>query len=167
VPPPASPATPAVVVRRERYDAPDARWAVERAEDELVARYGMLDDGELGLAAAMFEPPAGAFLVARGDGASDPVGCAAVRVLEPGTGEVRRVWVDPDWRRRGVARSLMDGLEAAARDLGLSTLQLATGDRQPEAIALYDATGWARAGVATYEGEAETVCVYRFVKTIG
>jgi GNAT superfamily N-acetyltransferase len=146
---------------------------VARAEEELVARYGMLDDGELGLTAAMFDPPAGSFVVARvdGDGDSDgdahPVGGAGVRTVAPGTGEVRRLWVDPEWRRRGVARALMEGLEDAARDLGLVTLRLATGDRQPEAMALYDTSGWERTRVDVYEGAAETVCVFRFVKSLG
>jgi hypothetical protein len=60
----------------------------------------------------------------------------------------------------------MAGLEDAARDLGLATLRLATGDRQPEAMALYDSTGWERVRVDTYEGAAETVCVFRFVKSL-
>jgi len=167
VPPPASPSTPAVVVRRAPYDAEDSRRVVTQAEEELVVRYGMLDDGERGLTADMFDPPAGAFLVACAGDGPDPVGGVGVRMVAPGTGEVRRLWVDPDWRRRGVARALMAALEEAARDLGADTLRLATGDRQPEAVALYDAAGWERVGVVTYEGEAETVCVYRFVKRLG
>ena len=172
MPPPASPSTPstppapAVVVRREPYDTGGSRWVVARAEEELVARYGMLDDGELGLTATMFEPPSGSFVVARADGDSHPVGGAGVRTVAPDTGEVRRLWVDPAWRRRGVARALMTALEEAARDLGLTTLQLATGDRQPEAVALYDTSGWKRVRVDTYEGPAETVCVFRFVKSL-
>jgi GNAT superfamily N-acetyltransferase len=157
-------------VRREPFDTEGSRWVVARAEKELVARYGMLDDGELGLTAAMFDPPAGSFVVALvdgdGDGDAHPVGGAGVRTLTPGTGEVRRLWVDPAWRRRGVARALMAGLEEAARDLGLVTLRLATGDRQPEAVALYDSDGWERERVDTYEGPAETVCVFRFVKSL-
>ena len=167
MPPPASPSTPAVDVCREPYDAEGSRWVVARAEEELVARYDMLDDGELGLSAAMFVPPSGAFLVARAEEATDPVGGVGVRTVAAGTGEVRRLWVDPQWRRRGIARALMDGLEQAARDLGLDTLRLATGDRQPEAVALYDASGWTRARVDTYEGPAETVCVFVFVKSLG
>jgi GNAT superfamily N-acetyltransferase len=155
-------------VRREPYDAEDTRWVVARAEEELVARYGMLDDGELGLSASMFDPPAGSFVIARvaADDDAHPVGGAGVRTVAPGTGEVRRLWVDPAWRRRGIARALMAGLEDAARDLGLATLRLATGDRQPEAMALYDSTGWERVRVDTYEGAAETVCVFRFVKSL-
>ena len=49
----------------EAYDGDGPRWVVKRAEAELVERYGQLDDSELGLTAAMFEPPDGIFLVAR------------------------------------------------------------------------------------------------------
>jgi GNAT superfamily N-acetyltransferase len=161
-------------VRRESFDTEGSRWVVARAEEELVARYGMLDDGELGLTASMFDPPAGSFVVARFDGDGDgdadgdarPVGGAGVRTVAPGAGEVRRLWVDPLWRRRGIGRALMVGLEDAARELGLTALRLATGDRQPEAVALYDTTGWERERVDTYEGAAETVCVFRFVKSL-
>ena len=166
MPPPASPSTPAVDVCREPYDAEGSRWVVARAEEELVARYGLLDDGERGLTADMFDPPGGAFLVARAGGGVDPVGGVGVRMVAPGTGEVRRLWVDPGWRRLGVGRVLMDALEEAARALGADTLRLATGDRQPEAKALYDGTGWQRVRVDTYEGEAETVCVFRFSKAL-
>ena len=68
---PASPSVPAVVVRREPSDAESARWVVARAEEELVARYGLLDDGERGLTADMFDPPGGAFLVARAEGGTN------------------------------------------------------------------------------------------------
>jgi GNAT superfamily N-acetyltransferase len=154
------------VVQRESYDGEGSRWLVARAEDELVARYGALDDGELGLTAAMFDPPAGTFLVACADGAADPVGGVGLRVVAHGTGEVRRLWVDPRWRRRGVARALMDGLEQAARDLGLLEMRLATGDRQPEAVALYESLGWRRVKVVTYDGPIP-VEVSRFVKSLG
>ncbi|HVT42722.1 MAG TPA: GNAT family N-acetyltransferase, partial [Acidimicrobiales bacterium] len=56
----------------------------------------------------------------------------------------RRLWVDATWRGRGVGRALMATLEDAARQLGLTDLELRTGNRQPEAVALYAATGWER-----------------------
>ena len=87
-------------------------------------------------------------------------------MVAPGTGEVRRLWVDPGWRRLGVGRVLMEALEEAARTRGADTRRLATGDRQPEAVALYEGSGWERGRVDTYEGEAETVCVFRFSKSL-
>jgi len=153
-----------ISIGREPAHGRGARWVVARAEEELEARYGVLDDSEYGLTAAMFDPPLGVFLIAhvpaRSDAAapSDPIGGVGLRVLDrnveraaaglvhetDGTGEVKRLWVDPTWRGNGIARALMDALEDAARGLGLHDLCLATGDRQPEAVALYRATGWER-----------------------
>ena len=53
----------AVSLRPEPYESEGPQWVVAQAETELVARYGFLDDGELGLTADMFDPPAGRFLV--------------------------------------------------------------------------------------------------------
>jgi GNAT superfamily N-acetyltransferase len=134
----------AISLRPEPYGSEGPRWVVAQAEAELVARYGYLDDGELGLTAAMFDPPAGVFLIARTENRSEPVGGVGLRTVATGTGEVRRLWVDPLWRGRGVGRDLMVGLEEAARDLDLSVLRIETGDRQPEAVSLYQAMGWER-----------------------
>jgi GNAT superfamily N-acetyltransferase len=137
--PPAS----AVSLRTEPFGSPGPRWVVARAEEELVTRYGGLDDGELGLTAVLFDPPAGAFLVARVDGQPGaPVGGVGVRTVAEGVGEVRRLWVDDAWRGHGIGRELMTELENEARRLGLSALVLATGDRQPEAVGLYGSAGW-------------------------
>ena len=65
-----------------------------------------------------------------------------MRVVSPGIGEVRRLWLDPGWRRRGVARPLMAALEDASRGHRSADLCLSTGDRQPEAVAFYVSTGW-------------------------
>jgi GNAT superfamily N-acetyltransferase len=138
---------------------------VARAEAELVARYGFLDDGELGLTAAMFDPPAGVFVIARTESRAEPVGGAGLRIVAPGTGEVRRLWVDPEWRGRGVGRDLMTRIEAAACDLGVSVLRIETGDRQPEAVALYQGMGWERVFV-TPEGAPLPAGWIRFRKVI-
>ena len=74
----------------------------------------------------------------RGDAAGPPVGGVGVRAIQP------RAWArsagsgsTPAVRGQGVARALMAGVEDAARELGLADLRLGTGDRQPEAVALY------------------------------
>jgi len=59
-------------------------------------------------------------------------------------GEIKRMYVAPSARRRGVGRALLAGLEEAARDLGWTVLRLETGLRQPEAIALYEESGYRR-----------------------
>jgi len=138
-------ATPdGVVVGHEPAAGDGPRWVVAQAEAELVRRYGALDDGERSLVPAMFEPPDGVFLVARGAEAAQPVGGVGVRRHGRALGEVKRLWVHPAWRGLGVGRALMDALEETARRLGLDSLELATGDRQPEAVALYESSGWER-----------------------
>jgi GNAT superfamily N-acetyltransferase len=158
-------------VEPERYESDAARWVVAQAEAELIARYGGLDDSELGLTVAMFEAPNGSFLVARVDGGQEgfaprPVGGVGLRGVADGTGEVRRLWVDPSWRGRGIGRTLMAGLEGTALELGLKHLVLATGDRQPEAVQLYQATGWTRLYVDA-EGNPLAAGWIRFAKAIG
>lgn len=154
------PASAMITVAREPYAGDGPRWVVAQAETELVVRYGGLDDGELGLTAAMFDPPAGVFVVGRAGSAGPPVGGVGVRAVGPGLGEVRRLWVDPDWRGQGVARRLMATLEDTARGLGLTALRLVTGERQPEAVALYESSGWERV-----EGGAAP-CGLRFTKEL-
>jgi GNAT superfamily N-acetyltransferase len=149
----------------EAYNGEGPSWVVGRAEAELVERYGGLDDSELGLTAAMFEPPDGIFLVARSVGAPQPVGGVGVRSVGPALGEVKRLWVDPAWRGRGVSRRLMNALEDAARDLGLTDLQLGTGERQPEAVGLYESAGWERLHVDA-DGRPLSVCHIRFAKRL-
>ena len=154
-------------VAREPYDDDGPRWVVAQAEAEIVERYGELDDGELGLTAAMFDPPDGAFLVARrGDAAGPPLGGVGVRAIHPGVGQIRRLWVDPGSRGHGVARALMAGIEDAARELGLTDLRLGTGDRQPEAVALYESSGWERVHVGN-DGRPVPPRHIWFVKQLG
>jgi GNAT superfamily N-acetyltransferase len=134
-----------LVLAREPYAGEGPQWVVAQAEAEIVERYGVLEEAEFGLTAAMFDPPAGVFLVSRrGDAAGPPVGGVGVRAIHPGVGQIRRLWVDPSQRKQGTARALMAGVENAARELGLTDLRLGTGDSQPEALSLYESSGWER-----------------------
>ena len=83
------------------------------------------------------------FLVAR-DGES-VCGFGAV-VATPPYGEIKRMYVDRTARRRGIGRDILIALEQRARQLKLTSLRLETGVRQPEAIALYAAHGFAEIG---------------------
>ena len=156
----------AISLRPEPFGSEGPRWVVAQAEAELVARYGGLDAGELGLTAAMFDPPAGVFLIARTESRAEPVGGAGLRTVATDTGEVRRVWVDPAWRGRGIGRELMAGIEAAASELGLSVLRIETGDQQPEAVSLYQSLGWERIRL-TPEGAPLPAGWIRFRKVVG
>lgn len=118
---------------------PVAAELIARVEAELCARYQVSSIGTL--RPTDFEPDGGgAFLVAcLGDQA---VGCGGIRRLRPDVAELKRMFVDAAARRQGVARALLGGLEAAARQAGYRELWLETGTEQPEAIALYLAAGY-------------------------
>jgi putative acetyltransferase len=84
------------------------------------------------------------FAVAR-DASNAIVGCAAV-VLSPAYGEIKRMYVQPAMRGKGLARMLMEALEHATRAAGSPLMVLETGPYQPEAIALYERHGFQRCG---------------------
>ncbi|MER5942263.1 helix-turn-helix domain-containing GNAT family N-acetyltransferase [Streptomyces sp. NPDC001928] len=83
---------------------------------------------------------AGAFFVAYEEGR--PVGCGALRRLEPGVGEIRHVWVSPTARRLGLARRLLAALEQEATTRQLTAVRLDTHAALTEAQAMYRASGY-------------------------
>jgi GNAT superfamily N-acetyltransferase len=136
---PAGPAQrPRVELRTVGYDDPVAVELVEQVQQEYVVRYGGRDAA--GVDPAEFCPPEGLFLVAEVDGA--PAGCGGWRVHGPGVVELKRMYVAPGYRRHGIARRLLAALEASAAASGHRRLVLNSGDRQPEALALYTSAGY-------------------------
>jgi GNAT superfamily N-acetyltransferase len=87
-----------------------------------------------------FEPPGGRFFVVYTDGR--PVGCGGFKRLDERTAEVKRMYVRPELRGRGVARAILERLETAARAASYSYVRLDTGDRQPDALHLYRSAGY-------------------------
>jgi GNAT superfamily N-acetyltransferase/SAM-dependent methyltransferase len=115
---------------------------IEALNAELSGRYPEDGATHFRLDPSEVAPGHGAFLVARRAGR--PVGCGAVRRVEAGIGEVKRMYVSPEARSGGVGRAVLTALESEARALGLVRLVLETGVRQPEAIALYERAGFSR-----------------------
>ena len=128
-------------VRAERADEAAGRALLDGFDAEMEARYGEFDKRITPSATAEdMAAPGGAFLVLYDAGT--PVACGGVKRLEPDTGEVKRMFVAPDARRRGYGRALLGVLEQAARDLGYARIRLDTGSRQPEGRALYRSAGY-------------------------
>ncbi|TYP85998.1 GNAT family N-acetyltransferase [Blastococcus xanthinilyticus] len=127
-----------VRLRPVPYDDPVAQAMVEAVQQEYVTRYGGRDAAVVD--PAEFRPPAGLFLVAEVDGV--PAGCGAWRVYPPGGVEIKRVYVAPGFRRRGLAQVLMAELESSAARAGHGSVVLNTGQKQPEAVALYRELGY-------------------------
>jgi len=71
-----------------------------------------------------------------------PVGCGAIKDFEPGTMEVKRMYVLPEYRNKGVGAQMLFELEQWAKELSCSKCILETGKKQPEAIALYTKHGY-------------------------
>ncbi|WP_187261963.1 GNAT family N-acetyltransferase [Pontibacter beigongshangensis] len=72
----------------------------------------------------------------------EPVGCGAMKELEPGTMEVKRMYVAPDSRKKGFASQILAELEKWACELSYNRCALETGKKQPEAIGLYQKSGY-------------------------
>ncbi len=92
--------------------------------------------------AAEFTPPDGELLVGVVDGAAVTGG--AFRRFDEETAELKRIWTDRSHRRRGYAKALLVQLEARIISRGYRRVYLTTGNRQPEAEALYKASGFTR-----------------------
>ncbi len=127
-------------VADDRVDSDASRPLVRDLLAELHARYGQPDADPDRLGPPDLAPPLGAFVLAWLEDAA--VACGGVRRAEPGVGELKRMYVTPAHRGRGVGRVVLAALEARARALGYERLILETGVRQPEAIALYGSAGY-------------------------
>jgi GNAT superfamily N-acetyltransferase len=131
-----------VEVRTEPFESAVAQGLVSGFAADIASRYpGWTPTGSGPSAtAADFEPPAGNFLVVYLDG--EPLGCGGLKRLAPDTVEIKRVYVRPDVRGRGVSRALLTALEDAARDAGYARIRLDTGNNQPEALKLFQTSGY-------------------------
>lgn len=148
-------------IERVPFGHPDAVLLIEEVQAEYVRRYGGPDDTPLD--PLMFEPPAGSFFVGRVDGVPAVTGAwrrsdVVAFGLEP-TAEIKRMYVRPAFARRGLARRMLAHLEADAAAHGALAMVLETGTAQPEAIALYESSGYvAVPGFGYYKDEPLSRC---------
>jgi DNA-binding MarR family transcriptional regulator/GNAT superfamily N-acetyltransferase len=116
--------------------------AVERYFAELDRRFvGGFDAVSARAAdAASMAPGVGTFVVATSDGR--PVACGGVQTIAPGVAEIKRMWVDDEWRGAGLGSRLLRHLEALARARGHDVVRLDTNGTLAEAIAMYHRAGY-------------------------
>jgi ketosteroid isomerase-like protein/GNAT superfamily N-acetyltransferase len=126
-----------VEIAPEPFDAPDSTQLRAELATELVQRY----DGDVEPGRKPSAEDLATFLVAR-DRRQAAVGCGALRALEDGTAEIKRMYVRPAMRGRGLGWVILAALEEEGRRLGFGLLRLETGDLQAEAMALYRAAGY-------------------------
>lgn len=135
---------PQAEIRRVGYGHPDAILLIEEVQAEYVTRYGGRD--ETPLDPLMFEPPEGSFFIGYADGRPVATGAWRRSLVEAlgtsRTAEVKRMYVAPTARGLGLARRMLAHLEADAAAYGAEVVVLETGLAQPEAIALYESSGY-------------------------
>src|SRR3954471_20136066 len=103
-------------------DDPEAAALLAAYAAELEARGVDREAGRTDTIASEYRSPDGAFLVMREDGR--PVACGGVRRLGDGVGELKRMYVVPGARGRGLGRRMLTALEHEAGQLGYVTLRL-------------------------------------------
>ena len=127
--------------RREPLDGRAARRLVEAFRKEVVEFYPEWTPavGPTALPEE-FEPPHGAFLIVYIE--DEAVGCGGFKRLDARTAEIKRMYVSPAVRGRGLGRRILGRLEEGARVAGYTSIRLDTGDRLPAALELYRSAGY-------------------------
>jgi putative acetyltransferase len=132
---------------------------VERATGEVVVLLeelnraldmGYAPDQKHALSVAQLFEPHIRFFVARLDGAA--VACGGVGFYD-GYAELKRMYARPQARGKGVAKALLDRLEAEARTAGLTIMRIETGNLQHAAMRFYEREGYRRCGAFGPYGE--------------
>lgn len=129
-----------LAIRREELHAPASRRLIGALNAELAAQYPEPGATHFRLDVQDVAASKGAFLIGYLDG--EPVACGAVRCIDAGAAEIKRMFVIPAARGRGYSAAILAALEEHARMLGAQRLVLETGPRQLEALALYRRAGF-------------------------
>jgi ribosomal protein S18 acetylase RimI-like enzyme len=130
-------------LRREALDSAVGTALLGAFFDEIAMLYpGIMEADDPGPSATPEElsPPTGAFLVAYID--DEAVGCGGIKRIDDGTAELKRLYVSPSARNRGVARTVIAALEDAARAHRYRVIRLDTGDQQSAALKLFRSLGY-------------------------
>jgi putative acetyltransferase len=131
-----------VSIRREDLSSEVAAKLISALNVELSRRYPEEGANHFRLDAQEVEEGQGAFFIAYANG--QPLGCGGIRRIGADSAEIKRMYVEPYARGQGVGRRILLTLQEEARRLGITRILLETGDRQPEAIALYSQVGFVR-----------------------
>ena len=141
-------------------DAPMAVALMRELDAEIVERD---PDGPIhGLHPGEHRDPRLRFFVLTVAGV--PAGCGALRELEPGVAELKRMFVRRAFRGRGLSRVLIHRLEEEARRAGIGVLRLETGPRQVEALGLYRSSGYSDVPrYGEYVDSPDSICMQKLL----
>ena len=128
------------VITRERPDTPDAVSLITELETHLASRYPA--ESRHGFSVERLLAEDVAFFLLRADGA--PAACGGIKLIGQEYGELKRMYVRPQFRGLGFGKLVLAELEAHARAHHIPLLRLETGVQQQEAIGLYEGWGFYR-----------------------
>lgn len=142
------------IIRTDPDDL-DFRALVALLDEELAVR-----DGAQHSFYAQFNKidRIGHIVIAYAEG--EAAGCGAFKEYSDGVAEIKRMFVRPEYRSRGIAGTMLNELENWAIEAGYSECILETGLKQPEAVRLYEKSGYTRIpNYGQYEGVENSVCM--------
>ena len=136
------PEEPAFEIQAVDPRSPEAAALIRALSEELARRYDYTEDGYGNFKPEDVLGARAGFVVGRRGGKA--VACGAFRPMQPGVAEIKRMFVLPEHRGRGYSKAILAELERRAWETGYTTVRLETGERQPEAIRLYQRAGYRR-----------------------
>jgi putative acetyltransferase len=96
---------------------------------------------------------------------NEAIGCGAFKEFDSNTVEIKRMFVHPDYRGKGIASTVLKELEIWASESGYTNCLLETGKNNPEAIALYQKSGYQIIpNYGQYENVATSVCLKKSIQ---
>jgi putative acetyltransferase len=142
---------------RTTSDSQDFRTLVALLDEDLIQRYGDLQKQY-----ARFNRIDRIYTVVVAYEDEKPVGCGCFRVFEADSVEIKRMYVVPENRGKGIARNILAELENWAIEKGFARSVLETGIKQAEAIGLYSQFGYSIIpNYSYYEGNENSLCMAR------
>ena len=132
--------TNSIVICAERPDTIDARALIAGLDSEIEPLYAK--ESRHGYSVDKLLAEGVSFFVTREGGT--PVGCGGIKLVANDYGEIKRMYVRPEFRGKGLSRLMLDHLTGHARAHGITLVRLETGIHQDAAIALYESAGFTR-----------------------
>ena len=129
---------PSVTITPERPDTPDARMLIAELDALLEPLYPI--DARFGYSVDKIIKQGVHFFLVRVD--NEPAGCGGVQFFGHEFGELRRMYIRPQYRGLKLGKTLLEHLQAYTRAQGIPKLRLETGIYQTDAIAMYEKFGF-------------------------
>jgi len=144
-----------LTIKRTSSEDKDFHELVRLLDKDLLDRYGALQDYYSRFNSIMDLPTV---VIAYHEG--QPVGCGCFKQFDDGSVEVKRMYVSPDQRGKGIGAALLAELEKWAAELKIASVVLETGNNQPEAVHLYQKMGYTVIpNYGQYSGMATSICM--------